>query len=240
MPLKQYSQLARLDLDMEELAVPVADLIKKFRKIATENIPPKNEASLYSYEVPGLSPDGSCAIPDASDPEHYNLSEILGGRNPGTTAQLARLNALVTFAAGSMSVDWLGIYQRRTKQDGSDVLVKLAYHGAKSRAEFPLNEAFAAQSNNSTVGLTGEGKIINNIPEYINSGGPYYNCDPRVKAEACLPLFSRGQKAVVGIIDAEAWHTGFFSTKTLAPLLALCIVAPEFLEVVSKPQNEAF
>ncbi|MFC1814234.1 GAF domain-containing protein [Thermodesulfobacteriota bacterium] len=153
----------------------------------------------------------------------------MGGRNPDTTNQLARLNALVTRIAEAMSVDWLGIYQRRTKKDGSDVLVKLAYHGAKSRAEFPLNEAFAAQSNNSTVGLTGEGRIINNIPEYINSGGPYYNCDPRVKAEACLPLFSRGPKAVVGIVDAEAWHTDFFSTKTLAPLLALCIVLPEFL-----------
>ncbi|MFC1488929.1 GAF domain-containing protein [Thermodesulfobacteriota bacterium] len=229
MPLKQYIQLARLDLDMDELAVPVADFIKKYRKIAAENIPPKHEASLYSYEVPGLSPDGSCAIPDASDPEHYDLSEILGGRNPDTTNQLARLNALVTRIAEAMSVDWLGIYQRRTKQDGSDVLVKLAYYGAKSRAEFPLNEAFAAQSNNSTVGLTGKGRIINNIPKYINSGGPYYSCDPRVKAEACLPLFSRDPKAVVGIVDSEAWHTDFFSTKTLAPLLALCIVAPEFL-----------
>jgi putative methionine-R-sulfoxide reductase with GAF domain len=229
MPLKQYIQLAQLDLDMDELAVPVADFIKKYRKIAAENIPPKNEASLYSYEVPGLSPDGSCAMPDASDPEYYDVSEILGGRNPNTTDQLARLNALITLTAEAMSVDWLGIYQRRTKQDGSDVLVKLAYHGAKSRAEFPLNEAFAARSNNSSVGLTGEGRIINNIPEYINSGGPYYNCDPRVKAEACLPLFSRGPKAVAGIVDAEAWHTDFFSTKTLAPLLALCIVAPEFL-----------
>ncbi|MFC1814233.1 hypothetical protein ACFL03_16240 [Thermodesulfobacteriota bacterium] len=41
MPLKQYIQLARLDLDMDELAVPVADFIKKYRKIAAENIPPK-------------------------------------------------------------------------------------------------------------------------------------------------------------------------------------------------------
>jgi len=229
MPLKQYIELARLDLDMDELAVPVANFIKKYRKIASGNIPPKNEASLYSYEVPGLGPDGSCAIPDASDPEYYDLSEILGGRNSDTTDKLARLNAVVTLTAEAMSVDWLGIYQRRTKHDSSDVLVKLAYHGAKSRAEFPLNEAFAAQSNNSTVGLTGEGRIINNIPEYINSGGPYYNCDPRVKAEACLPLFSRGPKAVVGIVDAEAWHIDFFSTKTLAPLLALCIVVPEFL-----------
>lgn len=229
MQLKQYMQLAQLDFDMGELAVPVADFTNKYRKVAAENTFPKNGASLYSYEVPGLGPDGSCAIPDAADSEHYDLSEILGGRNPETTNRLAGLNTLVTLTAEAMSVDWLGIYQRRTKQDGSEVLVKLAYHGAKSRAEFPLNEAFAAQSNNSTVGLTGVGRIINNIPEYIHSGGPYYNCDPRVKAEACLPLFSWSTKAVVGIIDAEAWHTDFFSSKTLAPLLALCIVTPEFL-----------
>jgi putative methionine-R-sulfoxide reductase with GAF domain len=77
--------------------------------------------------------------------------------------------------------------------------------------------------------MDGVARIINDIPEYIKAGGPYYNCDSRVKAEACLPLFARSPSRIVGIVDAEAWQTDFFSNKTFAPLLALCIVVPEFL-----------
>ena len=77
--------------------------------------------------------------------------------------------------------------------------------------------------------MSGIGLIINNIAKYIDAGGPYYNCDTRVKAEACLPLLTFNPSHIVGIIDAEAWHTNYFSSASLAPLLALCLVAPEFL-----------
>lgn len=229
MELDKYLQLAQLHLDSNVLAKSVADYMDEFRLVADGDIPSGNEDMLYSYKVPRLSPDGSCAISDTADPESYDLSKILGGRSPDTTPRLAILNELVNHAAGAMSVDWLGIYQRLTKNDGSDVLVKLAYYGAMSRAEFPLNEEFAAQSNNSTVGMTGAARIINDIPEYIKSNGPYYSCDRRVKAEACLPLFAPNSITIVGIIDAEAWRTDFFTNKTLALLLALCIVTPDFL-----------
>jgi putative methionine-R-sulfoxide reductase with GAF domain len=238
MQLKQYLQLAQLKLDSDVLDKPVTDYIHEFRAIARKDISISNEAILYSYEIPKLSPDGSCSIFNTPDTEYYDLTEIIGGRDQNTTHKLAILNALVNQTAKAMSVDWLGIYQRRTKNDGSDVLVKLAYWGALSRAEFPLTEEFAAQSNNSTVGMNGVGRIINNIPEYIKSGDPYYNCDSRVKAEACLPLFYRKQGRIAGIIDAEAWRTEFFFNETLAPLLALCIVVPEFLPESCMPNIE--
>ena len=76
------------------------------------------------------------------------------------------------------------------------MLVKLSYFGAPSRAEFPLTDEFAAISNNSTVGLSGKARIINDVPAYLTKGGEYYTCDPKVLAEACIPLFdAQGQVA---------------------------------------------
>ena len=43
---------------------------------------------------------------------------------------------------------------------GIPVLVKLAYVGRPSRAEFPLTKEFAEKSTNSTVGLTGRATVI--------------------------------------------------------------------------------
>lgn len=229
MQLKQYLKLAQIELDSDVLDQSVTNYIHEFHGIASKDIPIGKEAILYSYEVPKIIPNGSCSIFNTPDTEYYDLTEILGGRNQNTTRKLAILNKLVTQTAIAMSVDWLGIYQRRTKYDGSDLLVKLAYRGALSRAEFPLTEEFAAQSNNSTVGMNGVARIINDITEYIKVGEPYYNCDPRVKAEACLPLFARSSNRIEGIVDAESWQTDFFSNQTIAPLLALCIVVPEFL-----------
>ena len=227
--LEIYLKLAQLDLDGDGLDRSVADYVRKFLAATHENIPTRREDKLYVYEVPKVSSNGTCSISSTPALETYDLTDIIGGRTQRTTRKLDILNSMVNSAAAAMSVDWLGIYQTFAKQDGSRVLVKLAYHGAVSRAEFPLTEEFAAQSNNSTVGMSGTAKIINDIPKYVESGGPYYNCDSRVKAEACMPLFSRETGHIVGIIDAEAWRTGFFSDQTLAPLLALCMVVPEFL-----------
>lgn len=229
MQLKEYLKLAQLNIDIDILDQPVINFIQAFHAAADENELTNDEDRLYGYEVPKISSDGSCSIPNMPDPEYYDLADILGGRNQITTHKLAILNALVNLAARAMSVDWLGIYQKRTKTDGSHVLVKLAYWGAISRAEFPLTQAFAAQSNNSTVGMNGAATIINDIPKYLESGGPYYNCDPRVKAEACMPLFGPKTSHIAGIVDAEAWQGDFFSNQTLAPLLALCMVVPAFL-----------
>ena len=67
--LKQYLQLAQLLLDSDVLDMPVTDYIHEFRAIARKDISLSNEAILYSYEIPKLSPDGSCSIFNTPDTE---------------------------------------------------------------------------------------------------------------------------------------------------------------------------
>ena len=72
------------------------------------------------------------------------------------------------------------------------------------------------------------GTVINNVEQYLAAGGEYYTCDPKVKAEACLPLFN-AQQQCIGIVDGEAFNTDFFDKATLALLIACCIKIPHFL-----------
>ena len=127
----------------------------------------------------------------------------------------------------------LGVYKRIAKADGSEVLVKLAYRGAPSRAEFPLTEAFAKQSNNSRVGLSGEARVIQDVASYVSGGGEYYSCDGNVASEACLPLYGE-DGFVCGIIDVEAFASGFFVGETLEDTLALALVAQDLLRAWEK------
>ena len=78
------------------------------------------------------------------------------------------------------------------------------------------------------VALSHQGRIINNVEHYLAQGGQYYTCDPKVKAEVCLPLFNT-QKECIGIVDAEAFNADFFDEKILAILVACCIKIPHFL-----------
>ena len=128
-----------------------------------------------------------------------------------------------------LGADWLGIYQRRGSVNGVEVLVKLAYRGRPSRAEFPLNAEFARGSSNSSVGLSGKALLIDDIEAYKLAGGGYYVCDDTVQSEACLPIFAVGTNRVVGIIDAEAAPRQFFTGDRLAVLAALSLVAPNCL-----------
>ncbi len=120
------------------------------------------------------------------------------------------------------------------------MLVKLAYRGLPSRAEFPLTPDFATNSNNSTVGLSGQGRVIEDVDEYVAGGGAYYTCDGDVQSEACLPLFSAHPApspspspspahlttpAVIGIIDAESTHKKFFSGQILSFTIAFALAA---------------
>ncbi|MDP5206517.1 histidine kinase, partial [Alishewanella sp. SMS9] len=127
---------------------------------------------------------------------------------------------------------WFGIYQARANLEQEMVLVKLSYFGAASRAEFPLNTEFAKISNNSTVGLTGQARVINDVAAYLQQGGEYYTCDPKVKAEACLPLFAQSGK-IVGIIDAEDLKQQVFTAEALALLVAVCLSIPECLPAIA-------
>src|SRR5437763_6138499 len=102
-----------------------------------------------------LTEDGACSIVDELAPVPYDLAAIPGGRTEQSTRRLALLGRLVERAQESTGAEWVGIYQRRTHAAEAPVLVKVAYVGRPSRAEFPLTREFAERSTNSAVGLTG-------------------------------------------------------------------------------------
>lgn len=184
-------------------------------------------AVTWSYQVPELGEGGACSLFGQLADEPYDLAATLG-QSEATAAALAQLTAVVQYYQQSNDSDWFGIYQKRQNPQGETVLVKLAYFGAASRAEFPLTTEFAAISNNSTVGLTGKAKVINDVTAYLTAGGEYYTCDPKVLSEACLPLFNaKGELA--GIIDAEAFQRQAYHTAALVRLVAVCLVLPGLL-----------
>ncbi|WP_428717266.1 hypothetical protein [Undibacterium curvum] len=79
------------------------------------------------------------------------------------------------------------------------------------------------------MGLSGQGRIINDVASYVAGGGEYYTCDPKVKAEACLPLLNE-QGEVVGIIDSEAFEQNLFNGQELALLLTVVLALPEIVQ----------
>lgn len=180
--------------------------------------------ALYSYRVPELGENGACSLPDQLADAPYDLAATLGGRTPDATAQLVALNRLAELVQQETGCGWIGIYQSRDVADGR-ALVKLAYRGKPSRAEFPLTAEFAVHSNNSAVGLSGRGRIIANVEAYLAEGGAYYTCDAEVQSEACLPLFDEAG-TVIGIVDAEDARRDFFRGAVLERIVALCMAAP--------------
>lgn len=184
-------------------------------------------AVTWSYQVPELGEGGACSLFGQLADEPYDLAATIG-QSEVTAAALAQLTAVVQNYQQSNDSDWFGIYQKRQNPQGETVLVKLAYFGAASRAEFPLTVEFAAISNNSTVGLTGKAKVINDVTAYLTAGGEYYTCDPKVLSEACLPLFN-GKGELAGIIDAEAFKRQAYHTEALIRLVAICLVLPGLL-----------
>ncbi len=189
-----------------------------------EKVAITDESSLYTYSIPMLTEDGTCSIVDQLAPVPYDLAPILGGRNEQTTRRLSLLERLVERVAETTGSDWVGVYQRRRNPAGDEVLVKLAYVGLPSRAEFPLTREFAERSTNSTVGLTGRATVIDDVSKHVEAGGGFYVCDDGVQSEACLPILD-ADLSVVGIIDAEAKPKGFFGADRLAVVAALAIVS---------------
>ena len=184
--------------------------------------------ALYRYQVPLLAEGGACSLIDELDPVLFDLARVIGGESVETTRKLKLLNILVTRAAMVTGADWLGVYQRRKHHAGGESLVKLAYRGRPSRAEFPLNMEFAKGSTNSAVGLSGQAKLIDDIAAYTAQGGGFYTCDDAVQSEFCVPMIDADGK-VLGIIDAEASPTGFFSADRQAAVVAMALVAPLLL-----------
>jgi NAD+ diphosphatase len=178
----------------------------------------ESAAELYKYVVPKLGDDGACSIFDELADEPYDLANTLGGVDETTTSTLVKLQTLVQHAVETSGAGWLGIYQARTVADGK-ALVKLAYRGKPSRAEFPLTEAFAEGSTNSTVGLSGKAIVIDDVAAWQATGGAF---------EACIPIYSKDGQ-IIGIIDAEAQPLSHFDSQHLAPIVVAAVIAAECL-----------
>ena len=181
------------------------------------------DQSLYSYCVPEISEDGICTYPDKLAKEPYSLEGVLGAPSLANLRMLNILNDFVEVAYTDLKTDWLGIYRKFLKPE-APTLVKLAYRGIPSRAEFPITEDFAAKSNNSTVALRGAAVIINNLDVHLSKGGAFYVCDEAIRSEACLPIYSPDFSHIVGIVDAEGTKTYAYKEKELSYLVALCLV----------------
>lgn len=221
--ITEYLRVAGL----ESLAAREADVqraIHDLMEAMGEKVDVSDTASLYTYRVPMLTEDGTCSVVDRMAPVPYDLTAILGGRSEQTTRRLALLERLVERVQETTAADWVGVYQRRANAAGEPVLVKVAYVGRPSRAEFPLTQAFAERSTNSTVGLTGRATVIDDVHKHIEAGGGFYVCDDGIQSEACVPILD-GARQVIGIVDAEAKPRGFFGAERLVVVAALAIVA---------------
>jgi len=202
--------------------------LRDFIEAMGEKVAVLDPASLYTYRVPMLTEDGSCSIVDQLAPVPYDLTAILGGRTEQTTRRLGLLARLLERAQETTGAEWIGIYQRRMNSAGEPVLVKVAYVGRPSRAEFPLTREFAERSTNAAVGLTGRATVIDDVSKHVEAGGGFYVCDEGVQSEACLPILDESAQ-VAGIVDAEAKPKGFFGAERLAVIAALGLVAPAVL-----------
>jgi L-methionine (R)-S-oxide reductase len=211
-------QALNTDLDRAQVAAITLSAVLQINK-------PRPETDLFRFQVPVLGDNGACSLVDQLADEPYDLSVWFGGASDEAEAALHNLAALLTSTNCQIEADWLGVYAVRGAGDEAR-LVKMSYLGSPSRAEFPLTEAFAAISNNSRVGLSGWGAVINDIEAWCALGGGYYSCDPKVQSEACLPVLDQ-EGRVLGIIDAESGHKDFFDAERLAWLAGLATVLAE-------------
>lgn len=218
--------LARCDVQPDTISAEFYQQVADYQQQLIALAPAS--AVQWQFRVPELGEGGSCSLFGQLAAEPYDLSLILGGQTDANQQLLAKVTAVVQFYQAQSASHWFGVYQRRNNPAGETVLVKLAYFGAESRAEFPLTAEFAAISNNSTVGLSGQGRIINDVAAYLAKGGEYYTCDPKVQAEACLPLIG-ADGAVIGIIDSEAFTQNLFHGKELALLVAVALTLSALL-----------
>lgn len=185
------------------------------------------------YQVPLLGEGGTCSLFGELDDIPFDLQSVL---EQSELDYLERIQSVVDWVKENTKVDWFGVYLARGTE--SRVLTKLAYFGAPSRAEFPLTQEFASLSNNTSVGLSGEKRLINSVDEYRAQGGEYYTCDPKVKSELCWPIFSdknqlSGQKEpeILGIIDAESFEENKFDLELQQKFEAVCAVLSKIMTI---------
>lgn len=226
--LKKYLDSIGLELNDSKIDIEFFEHVKKILK---EKLDTKIyvEKSL-TYLVPKLTPDGSCSITEELDDEPYDLKKIFLSNNftnEEIHKLIYKLDKVVKFLYDETGSDWTGIYKKLNTKSGS-ALVKLAYRGKPSRAEFPLTKKFAEHSNNSTVGLTGKAVLVNSVQKHLQDGKPYYKCDGKVESELCVPIFSK-DKEIIGIIDLESFKENFFDEEKIVKVATICILLSDSL-----------
>jgi putative methionine-R-sulfoxide reductase with GAF domain len=222
--LEQSGLLATLtavNTDIEDFSAAVSGIQQQLLAHVSQSKPTVQ----WQYQIPELGEGGACSLFGHLAAEPYDLAATLGGETADNLALLQRMTAVVEFYQQHSRSDWFGIYQRLQNLAGESVLVKLAYFGAPSRPEFPLTAEFATISNNSSVALSGQARLISQVASYVAAGGEYYTCDPKVQAEACLPLYTESGQ-VLGIVDAEAFSPDLYAGGELALLVAVVTVLP--------------
>ena len=223
LPVKDYIEQAGIPFEHIDVS-RIQFWVERLQEEPTRTYP---EDTIFTYKIPKLGEGGSCSLFGELEDKPFRLDEALNDFNQESALYIAQLKTLIDVCVEASNIDWLGIYQARSALQENHLL-KLAYHGAPSRPVFPLNDEFAQISNNTQVGLSGKAKVIQNVEAYLKEGGGYYTCDPKVKSEICLPLFSTNRE-IVGIIDAEAFSCDFFNKEILSMCVALCCVAPLYL-----------
>lgn len=175
---------------------------------------------LFRYRVPKVGPDGACSLAPELESEPFDLRagtplEALSAaelRLHSETFRLLRLREIVDELHGVTGSDWTGVY-RAVSRSAGPVLLKEAYRGVPSRALFPLTAAFAEKSNNSAAALGRRGIVVKDVRHHRDSGLPYYECDPAVLSELCVPALRDGE--LVGLVDLESKEPARFDHEAM-------------------------
>ena len=177
-------------------------------------------ASLGSWRIPTASADGTCSSAKLSAAPFSIIGELTtaGAEQTFALRRLWVMRKVAEELSSLTGAQWAGVYEVVTSvrsDAGGDTpcLLKLAYVGSPSRAWFPLTTDFAAKSNNSAVALSGDACIIHDVRRLPPTAN-YYECDGKVRSEACVPILS-SHGNVIGLIDVESFAPQAFDSPSM-------------------------
>jgi len=193
----------------------------------TQEILTRQQAlQLFAYDVPKKVQGGGFVCSRVKDEKKFDLLESVFKVEADSEQALILsrfihlLYSLVNELQQAIGCEWLGIYK-----NFAGCLFKLSYFGKYSRADFPIDEEHAKSSTNSRVALNG---IIITWSD-VSNATTYYSCDTKVQSECCVPIFGEGNQNVIGIIDAEAHSSNFFTLEKQLMLIRACFLLRNIL-----------
>lgn len=198
-------------------------------------VPTEGSVPLVSYPVPIVSDDGTCSLHAEFQKEPFVVNRFL----PQSTMSLYKYyDFVVSELANVTESDWAGLYLRVSNQswdsrllneldtlskNSESLLIKVAYRGKPSRAIFPIHKDFVAKSNNVNALWNNKIILIKDVKQHAAQGGSYYQCDPVVQSELCIPV--TWENKVIGLIDLEGFHKDQFSERDIG----YALVAAQFI-----------